>query len=271
VEIRVKWLRGNDLIGKLAEGKVFAKEGELVERVVAEADGAGFLDGEGGEAAGLGVEGLDGAGGDFHGARGFGEAGEGLDGGEAGGDALVEDGGDGGAEAGGVPIVGGVVADEGVLDGVGGEEAVGQFGDAVLEGAGVLGGEHDGVFGVAAVFEGVHAGAVFALGGFGAAGEAAVAAGLFGAGEVVFGHVDGSLSEAGPADRRRIARIGAARGGFSAICRKWLDLKRRFCGGGGQSLSSPTAPDMLAPRRSWPRCSPRLTGDERRQRFGTQA
>jgi hypothetical protein len=271
VEIGVKWLRGNGLVGRLAEGELSAQEGELAEGVVAEADGAGFLNGEGGEAAGLGVEGFDGGGGGFHKVRGFGEAGEGLDGGEAGGDALVEDGGDGGAEAGGVPIVGGVVADEGVLDGVGGKKAAGQFGDAVLEGAGVFGGEHDGVFGVAAVFEGVHAGAVFALGGFGAAGEAAVAAGLFGAGEVVFGHVDGSLSEAGPADRRRIARIGAARGGFSAICRKWLDLKRRFCGGGGQSLSSPTAPDMLAPRRSWPRCSPRLTGDERRQRFGTQA
>jgi hypothetical protein len=234
VEIGVKWLRGNGLVGRLAEGELSAQEGELAEGVVAEADGAGFLNGEGGEAAGLGVEGFDGGGGGFHKVRGFGEAGEGLDGGEAGGDALVEDGGDGGAEAGGVPIVGGVVTDEGVLDGVQGEEAVGQFSDAILEGSGVLSGKHDGVFGVAAVFEGVEVGAGFALGRFGASGEAAVAAGLFGAGEVLFGHMDGRLPRAGRAGRRRMVRLGAARGGFLATCRKWLDLKRRFRVGGCQ-------------------------------------
>jgi hypothetical protein len=35
VEIGVNWLRGNDLVGRLAEGELFAQEGELAEGVVA--------------------------------------------------------------------------------------------------------------------------------------------------------------------------------------------------------------------------------------------
>jgi hypothetical protein len=105
------------------------------------------------------------------------------------------------------------------------------------------------------VFEGVEAGAVSALGSFGASGEAAVAAGLLGARDMMIGHVDGRLPQAGRAGRRRIARMGAARGGFLATCRKRLKLKRRLCCGGCQRLPRRVRAFMVA---GW--------GDRRRQR-----